>query len=196
LRDDGGRLLRLMGQAKFSFERSWGANVTLGAALLMTLIGLTTFPERPQLMSKPSYSMLQMLFAALLAMAPLAYNLIRRDVAVNNGGIDTRGYVVTFLFAGGLVLWAAMGQVTTLAVLVEEFVRAGALDVVTGRIMQLLAGLICVLLIAYGLRSLYRTAKGMSAASTTVGGVHPGPQPPSAEALGALTAPMTEWSIL
>jgi len=115
-------LLRLMGQVNFSFERSWGANVTLGAALLMTLIGLTTFPDRPQLMSKPSYSMLQMLFAALVTMAPLAYNLIRRDVAVNNGGVDTRGYVITYLFAGGLVLWAAMGQMATLAVLVEEFV--------------------------------------------------------------------------
>lgn len=189
-------LFFLMGQANWAFEKSWGANVTLGAALLMTLIGLTAFPDRPQLMSKLSYSMLQMLFAALVAMAPLVYNLIRREVVVSNGSIDTRGYVVAFLFAGGFVLWAALGQITTLGVLVEEFVRGGGLDATTGIILQVLCSLLGALLIVYGFRSLYRTAKGVSAPVAVVGGLRPGPQPPAASVLGGLPDRMTEWSIL
>jgi hypothetical protein len=191
------RLFHVMGSVNWSFEKSWGANVTLGGALLMTLIGLTMFPDRPHLMTKASYSLLQVLFGALVSLAPLVYNLIRREVQVNSGGIprvEVQGYVFTFLIAGGLVLWAAMGQVATLATVSEEFVSGGALDQASGRTLQGLAALLFVLLLVYGFRSLYMTAKTVSAAPTEIGGSRPGPQP--AAAVAGLPEPMSEWSVL
>jgi hypothetical protein len=190
-------LFHVMGSVNWSFERSWGANVTLGGALLMTLLGLTMFPDRPHLMTKASYSLLQVLFGAIVSLAPLVYNLIRREVQVNSAGtprVEVQGYVITFLIAGGLVLWAAMGQVATLSVVTEEFVFGGALDKSAGRTLQGLAGLLFLLLLVYGFRSLYLTAKTASAAPTAIGGVSPGPQP--AAAVAGLPAPMTEWSVL
>ena len=190
-------LFHRMGSATWTFEKSWGANVTLGSALLVTLIGLTIFPDPPRLMTKLSYSLLQILFGALVSLAPLVYNLIRREVQVKtNTGFTTeiQGYVALFLIAGGLVLWAAMGQVATLAVLIEEFMRGASVDQATGRTLQFLALLLCILLLVYGFRSLYGTAKGVSAPSAAAGGAAPGPLPPTSPE--ELPAPMTEWSIL
>jgi hypothetical protein len=189
-------LFHVMGSVNWSFEKSWGANVTLGGALLMTLLGLTMFPDRPHLMTKASYSLLQVLFGAIVSLAPLVYNLIRREVQVDSGGtprVEVQGYVITFLIAGGLVLWAAMGQVATLSVVIEEFVVGGALDKSAGRTLQGLAALLFLLLLVYGFRSLYLTAKTVSAAPTAIGGARPGPQPAAA---AGLPAPMTEWSVL
>jgi hypothetical protein len=192
-------LHRAMGVANWAFDKSWGANVTLGGSLLVALLGLSTFPSRPQLMTKPSYALLQLLFGALVSLAPLVYNLIRQETVVNKGGypqVSVYGYVVTFLAAGGLVLWAAMGQVVTLGVLAEEFLRCGVVDWMTARILQMLAGTVLLLLLIYGFRSLYATAKSVSTPAT-VGTVimHPSPQMPGAPAAG-VPAPLTEWSIL
>jgi len=190
-------LFHVMGSVNWSFERSWGANVTLGGALLVTLLGLTIFPDRPQLMTKASYSLLQLLFGAIVSLAPLVYNLIRREVQVSVGGVprvEVQGYVITFLIAGGLVLWAAMGQVVTLSVVAEELIFGGALEQLVGRTLQGLAGLLLLLLLVYGFRSLYLTAKTVSAAPTAIGGGMPGPQP--AAAVAGLPNPMTEWSVL
>jgi len=193
----GKGLFHVMGGVNWSFERSWGANVTLGGALLITLLGLTMFPDRPQLMTKASYSLLQVLFGAIVSLAPLVYNLIHREVQVNVGGVprvEVQGYVITFLIAGGLVLWAAMGQVVTLSVVAEELIFGGALEQSVGRTLQGLATLLFLLLLVYGFRSLYLTAKTMSAAPTAIGGAMPGPQP--AAAVAGLPIPMTEWSVL
>lgn len=189
-------LFHVMGSPNWSFERSWGANVTLGGALLMTLLGLTMFPDRPQLMMKASYSLLQILFGAIVSLGPLVYNLIHREVQVNVGSVprvEVQGYVITFLIAGGLVLWAAMGQVVTMSVVTEELIHGGALERSVGRTLEGLAGLLFLLLLVYGFRSLYLTAKTVSAAPTAIGGARPGPQPAAA---AGLPNPMTEWSVL
>jgi len=190
-------LFHRMGGSTWTFEKSWGANVTLGGALLVTLLGLTIFPDPPRLMTKLSYSLLQVLFGALVALAPLVYNLIRCEVQVrtNSGStIQVQGYVALFLIAGGLVLWAAIGQVATLALLAEEFVRGFSIDQYTGITLQLLTGVLFVLLVVYGFRSLYGTAKGMSTTPADAGTIGPGFRPPAAPE--ALPGPISEWSIL
>ena len=159
------RLSRPMGGASWSFEQSWGANVTIGAAILTTFLTTLAFPVHPHVMEKTSYSLLQIMFTALIALAPLVYGLIRKSVPVNANGlvaVDTRGYVVMFLLAGGLVLWGAFGQILTLGVLIEEFILSGNLALSLGRATQGLAIILALLLIVYGLQSLYRTAKDLS----------------------------------
>ena len=107
-----------MGNSTWSFGQSWGANVAIAGALLGAIFTATIFPDHAHFMSKNSYAMLQALFAAIIALAPLVYALIRDDVVANLNGVvstNSQGYVIMFLIAGGLVLWAAIGQVTTLA---------------------------------------------------------------------------------
>jgi len=189
-------LFHSMGTANWAFDKSWGANVTIGSSLLVALIGLTTFPSRPRLMTKPSYALLQLLFGALVSLAPLVYNLIRRETVVDVGGfpqVSARGYVVTFLLAGGLVLWAAMGQILTLAVLTREFLLSGVMDATTALTLEGLSASLILLLLVYGFRSLYSSAKSVSTPPTP-GILRPGPQLPAPGA--DIPHALTEWSIL
>ena len=192
----GVHLTRAMGVAHWSFDRSWGANVTLGSALLVAVLGLTLFPEQPRFMSKVSYSSLQVLFGALVATAPLVYNLIHRQVEVNENGntrVVVHGYVIMFLVSGALVLWAALGQIATLWLLVGELEHGFAIDSTASRTLRLLLVFLGLVVVVYGFRSLYRTPKLVSAAAGTTTFKQPGPQPAEAT---TLSPQLTQWSIL
>lgn len=195
---------RRMGNATWTFGQSWGANVTIGAGLLGTFLTLLAFPDHPQILDKGSYTLLQALFAAIIALAPLVYGLFRRDVQASTNGIattDSQGYVIMFLLAGGLVLWGAIGQLTALGVLIREFVLSGSLAVLTGDILEALVLLLWILLVAYALRTLYLTAKQLSASKTDAAGPQPAQLLPAGMPLPAPTAadlkpPMHSWAFL
>ncbi len=100
-------------------------------------------------MQRNSYSLLQVVFASIVTLAPLVYGLIRNNVQASLNGLstfDSQGFVIMFLLAGGLVLWGAIGQVLVLGVLIEEFVLSGILRHSIGLALQLLAGFLCTLL--------------------------------------------------
>lgn len=190
-------LLRPMGGASWSFEQSWGANVTIGAAILTTFLALIAFPSHPRIMEKTSYALLQGIFAALIALAPFVYGLIRKNVQVNANGVaavDTQGYVITFLLAGWLVLWGAFGQLLTFGLLIREFILSGSLSRSLGYTIKGLAAFLSLLLIVYGFRSLYQTAKNLSKG--------PEPTPPSSGTAlteterDQLERPLPEWPLL
>jgi hypothetical protein len=197
-------LLHRMGSATWSFGQSWGANVTIGAGLLGTFLTITAFPDHPRLLDKSSYTLLQVLFAAIIALAPFIYGVIRRDVQANLNGLattDSQGYVIMFLLAGGLVLWGALGQVITLGVLIREFVLNDALATLTGVILESLVVLLGLILVIYGLRSLYTTAKDLSASAAVAVGTQPVLRLPTGMPLPAPLAPnikppMPNWSLL
>ena len=197
-------LLHRMGSATWTFGQSWGANATIGAGLLGTFLTLIAFPEHPQILDKASYTLLQALFAAIIALAPLVYGLFRRDVQANTNGIattDSQGYVIMFLFAGGLVLWGALGQLTALGVLIREFVLGEGLGSLTGCILEALVLILLIFLVIYSLRSLYLTAKQLSASPSDAAGPQPAQLLPAgmplpAPAASQLKPPMHPWSIL
>jgi hypothetical protein len=159
-------LLRRMGGGTWSFQQSWGSNVTFAAGLLGALSTLT-FPPHAQLMEKSSYALLQALFLSIAGLAPLLYGLIHRNVPADTGGligVDSQGYVIMFLVAGTFVLWAAFGQLITLAVLIAEYRHSESIGTGVARTLFFLIGFLGVLLLLYGFRSLYGTAKNMSSA--------------------------------
>jgi hypothetical protein len=176
-------LLKSMGSPNWNFQRSWAANAAIASSLLATILTLSIFPEHPQYMTKGSYSLLSSLFAALVTLAPLAYGLFHRGI--QTAGADPQGYVATFLIAGGLVLWGALGQALTLWSLFTELVAANAIDSLVGNILQWLAAIFFLTLIVYGLTSLYTTAKNLSTSP---------PGKPNGAA--ALAAPPVQWPFL
>ena len=104
-----------------------------------------------------------------------------------------------FLFAGGLVLWGAVGQLTALGVLIQEFVFGKGLDTLTGRILEALTLILCLLLLVYALRSLYLTPKQLSASPQDAAGPQPAQLLPAGMPLPTptqLKPPLHSWSIL
>jgi hypothetical protein len=195
-------LLHRMGSPTWTFGQSWGTNVTIGAGLLGTFLTLLAFPEYPQILDKGSYNTLQALFAAIIAIAPLLYGLIRRDVQANVNGMattDSQGYVIMFLLAGGLVLWGALGQLTTLGCLIREFTLSGGLARLTGAILELLVLFLLLIVVVYGLLSLYLTAKHLSAKPTIAVGFQPTPHVAAGMPLpepDRVNHPMPSWPLL
>jgi hypothetical protein len=112
---------------------------------------------------------------------------------------DSQGYVIMFLLAGGLVLWGAIGQLTALGVLTREFVLSGSLAVLTGDILEALVLLLWILLVTYALRTLYLTAKQLSASKTDAAGPQPAQLLPAGMPLPTPTSlkpPMHSWAFL
>ncbi len=190
------KLWQPMGGATWSFAQSWGSNVTIGAGFLGALITTFTFPSHPFLMARENYNMLQGLFSAIIALAPLVFGLIRSHVKVQNGPgpeMEAQGFVAMFLVAGFLVLWGALGQVTTMAVLICEYLHGGTLPPLIALALGVLAGLLLLLLAIYGSRALYITVNEL----VPTGGVAPLARPFGALA-GAPAAPgqRGEWPLL
>ncbi len=178
-------LLWPMGGSTWSFQGSWGTNVTIASGLLGTLLTAFAFPEHARLMPRASYLLLQSLFTALTILAPLLYGLLHRR------SIESQGYVVMFLISGGIILWGALGQAATLSLLIQELIAGNTIDILIGRILQVLAGVLTLLLIFYGLRALYQTAILLSVDPTTGA-----PAGTAKELAPAPSAPLREWPLL
>jgi hypothetical protein len=217
--------LGTMGGTTWNFQQSWGSNVTIASGLLSALLTATylTFPEHPHLMPRGSYGLLQSLFMLLLPLAPLAYGLLSRDVQVQVSGpggasvahTESQGYIVMYLLAGGLILWAALGQAATLLLLLIEFLIGNMIDVLIGGILVALIGLLILLLAVYGWSTLSKVASRPGATIPPGGGAAPvgvppgggsGPPPPkpslregailSDEDQALLPPPAPEWPLL
>lgn len=204
LRRKGIHLKNRMGNTTWNFAQSWGANIAIAGALLGAVLTATIFPDHPHLINRNSYTMLQALFAAIIALAPLVYALIRYNVtAISNGVVstDTQGYVIMFLISGALVLWGAIGQVAILGMLLLELIKSRTLPAGVGSPLLTLAALLGFFLIIYGLRSLYQTAKELSVPAAVVTGPPlPFPLPEGTrltpEHAANLTPPLRVWPIL
>ena len=193
-----------MGGPTWSFQQSWGSNVTIGAGVLGAILTVAAFPAHPHLMQKNTYNTLQGLFAAIIALAPLVYGLLRRDVKVtgaNSPVVEAQGYVIMFLFAGGLVLWGAFGQLATMAALIDEFIAGSALPTLIGVALEYLTAALFVLLLVYGLKSMYGTASqlgqtGPSASQQQEAGVVGPPGDLPAPQIAPAAGQRSEWPLL
>ena len=182
-------------------QQSWGSNITIASGLLGAIAKASLFPEHPSLMGSTSYNLLLGLFTAIVGLSPLAYGLIRRDGQATAGATGPQGYILTFLIAGGIVLWGALGQALTLALMIAEFILANTIDVLMGWVLEGLAGVLSAVLVAYGLRSLYQTAKSAADSAAAAGVVPPLPVPVARPAVvlaasEALPAHLAPWALL
>jgi hypothetical protein len=95
-----------------------------------------------------------------------------------------------FLVSGVLVLWGALGQVATMAALICEFQHSGAVPQLVAIALGILALLLFVLLVVYGVRALCITANELAPAAAAAA--------PLAAPLAAPPAPgmKGEWPLL
>jgi hypothetical protein len=194
-------LLSPMGGATWDFQKSWGSNATIAAALLSTIFVLFAFPEHPRMMAFPSYKWLVGLFAALVALAPLIYGLFQRDAQVtagnNTAGIASHGYLVMYLLAGGIVFWCALGQAVVLFLLIMELILGHTVDPLVGYTLAVLAGVLCLLLLVYGVRTLYQVGGRPAPATPPAPTVPPGAALTAAQINAQVAAPpLPDWPLL
>lgn len=153
-----GNLGRRMGSPSWNFGDSWGTNITVGGALLTTLLGFGALPEQTHYLNKAAYLCLSLIFAALITIAPSIYALIRTPVLVQ--GSDTpqyQGYVVPFALASGVTLWGTLGQLGTVGLLFGELQESQEISQTVLCSLVVLIAAIAILLVIYAFRTIVQT---------------------------------------
>lgn len=141
-----------VGPVGWDFSKSWATNVTVLGAALTALLG-SHVVAAPKLVPDGGYALLSVLFAALVAVAPLTFRALSTQsrVLTPEGTTDFQfqGSAGGFLMSVILTTWGSVGQVATIIALVLEVLVSGSPQpFVSIPLLVLLLGVIAVL-IAY-----------------------------------------------
>lgn len=161
--------------------QSWSASLAIGGALLSSLLAVSALPAQTRYAARPSYTLLNVLFAALVALAPTVYGLLKA------GGQPTAGSaLVLFAVAAAITLWATTGQLAAAALLVLEMEAARLLALPFAVVTVVVLGAVALLVTVYAFRavSAYVVAKPPAAAGAG------GHAPP------ALPATLKPWGLI
>jgi len=178
------RLRQRMGAPSWSGADSWGTNLTVGAGLVNGVLAIAVLSDTTAYMTKSSYMALSMVLASLVLLAPIVYGLFRREVDVTEEASesadpsapislladttkDFEGYVIVFIVAGCLTLWASLGQLMTFALLIGELRIADVIGSGVGVVVAILVAVVAVGLLIYGFVAMVDAAKAAAEASTT-----------------------------
>ena len=162
-------LFHRMGSPTWTFGDSWGTNIAFGGALLNVLIGFSALPEQTHYMSKIAYLCLSTIFAALIALAPSIYALLRTPVSGTQPP-EYQGYVLFFALASGVTVWGALGQLATIGLLFAELADAKAFSQEVLVALVSVLGLVSVLLFLYGCRTVIQIATQQTKLTKEAGG--------------------------
>jgi hypothetical protein len=102
--------------ATWDFSKSWASITTVAGATLTGILSASSFFDEESDVPKQCLA-LSLFFAFLVILAPVLYNVVQIWDETNKG---PRGFVVLYLLASTVVLWAAFGQLSTVQYLVEN----------------------------------------------------------------------------
>jgi hypothetical protein len=121
-------LTNRLGPANWDFSGSWASTLTVLGALAGTVLSAGVLPEETQRLTKASYVALNLIFGTLIVFAPVVYAATRRPTQTNlhpgsadaDKEIQYQGFVWSFLLASGITLWAVVGEMATIGLLIVE----------------------------------------------------------------------------
>jgi len=149
-----------MGTPTWAFTESWSSTLTFGGAFLTSLLGFAALPDQGHTFSKSSYTLLSLLFAALIGLAPGVYNLFRAPVQVRTDAttltIQYQGVVALFLVAGVFTMTGVLAQLSLLGCLFSDLATAGLMSTPTASAFRRLS---VVLLFALGFYAVISAAQ-------------------------------------
>jgi hypothetical protein len=118
-----------MGEVNWSFSNSWASSLTAGGAFLGTILAASVIPAGAVPFSPGALAGLNLLFGFIIVLAPLTFSASSRinRPATGDAGPDYVGYVSLFLVAVGLTIWATLGELATIAILLDEL-QSGTLS--------------------------------------------------------------------
>jgi hypothetical protein len=178
------KLRQRMGAPSWSGADSWGTNLTVGAGLVNGVLAIAVLTDTTAYMTKSSYTALSMILASLVLLAPIVFGLFRREVDVAEEASESadpsapvsvltattkefEGYVIVFIVAGSLTLWASLGQLMTFALLIGELRIADVIGTGVAVVVVILVAVVAVGLLIYGFVAMREAAKTATEASTT-----------------------------
>jgi len=146
-----------MGPGSWDPSKSWASNLTVLAATLGAIVAATgLLPTATSQISNVAYAGLDIFFAVLVAVAPLAFNAFRvAQPRHNDHGVKEvqfEGFVGLFLVTAALTLWASIGQLTAILALLQDIKANGSLsDMTVGAFDAIIvATMLVVLVYAWG----------------------------------------------
>jgi hypothetical protein len=205
LKRTGFDLRRRMGPANWNYSTSWASTFTLVGALLGTILAQSgVVPEPTHYLPRAAYAGLNVVFAMVTVLAPFLYTALSRvEHPHSRTGLrrpQYQGFVWSFLLATALTLWAVLGELITVSVLLSEIGAGGALPFATVVLFALLLVLGVVLLCVYAWRGInwivtYQADRPSHAnelqARARVIGVKL-----AEETKGKFEAPLPSWSVM
>lgn len=180
----GAKLLDRMGASDWKFSESWASTLTASGAVLGTVLGAQILPTATseQTSLKPTFVIFNLMFVTTVVVAAALYNTFRFQNRVAQPPEGTpktgetpkieppptnapttafqyQGFVVCFLIASVLVLWAVLGQLLTLWRLLGEALSPSNPIYTIFTILLALAG---VLALVYGATSVPWTLRNQA----------------------------------
>lgn len=160
-------LVLRMGTPGFTFTESWSSTLTIAGAILTTFLTFTGLPDYGHIMSKKTYTIASLLFAALIMLAPGVYALFRRTTQVKNETgtktPQTQGLVLLFLAAAVLTTTGVLAQFKLLGALFSDLGSAGIVSIDTARTFRNICVVLQPVLIVYTGVSVYLTIREQAA---------------------------------
>jgi hypothetical protein len=145
------RLSAKLGEVNWSFTDSWATTLTALGALLGTILSTAgVLPKSTKLLSTSALGGLNLLFGLMVLVAPLLFSSFARVRSKNTDDDEPsyQGTVWAFLAACILTLWAVIGELATIFVLLQEF-TIGTLSASLSWLFVALAVMGAVLLVIY-----------------------------------------------
>jgi hypothetical protein len=125
----GYHISSFMGNAKWDFTQSWASNLTIFSALLTTILAAPLDSNNHDL---PHFNGLNLFYSLLALLAPIVYNATGSWRLVDTPASATRekdspptekqyqGYILSFLVACTLTLWAVIGELGSIFPLLSD----------------------------------------------------------------------------
>jgi hypothetical protein len=119
-------LLEPLGALELKFGESFASTLTAAGALLGTIIAASVLPEETVNLSRAGFTGLNLIFGVAIVVAGVVYAAAQlpvwKDVPneANKQESKFQGYVLPFLLAALITVWAAFGELLTLWLLIAE----------------------------------------------------------------------------
>jgi hypothetical protein len=151
-RDNIASLGDRMGAGKWEFSSSWASTLTAAGGILTTILSAQVLSSSQLYpISKEGLTTLSLLFTIIIVIAALVYNANRDpvDIAVPDPNAPSRvkydtqyqGYVWAFLVASAMVVWAVIGQLATVLLLLYGLLYTQGTTLIPGFIFAIFTAL-------------------------------------------------------
>jgi hypothetical protein len=138
----------------WDITKNWASTFVAVGGILGTILGSKLMPESPLIISLQNFQLLNMIFLFLIALGPFlieALNALGIEPRDGNGKIivDINGNVplllVPYILGSSIVVWAILGELITLAILIQELFHSGVISGGFASVAQIsLVGLGCL----------------------------------------------------
>jgi hypothetical protein len=122
------KLTAPLGSVELDFSKSFASTLTAVGAILGTIISAGVLPEQTVNLSKTGFTGLNLTFGLAIVVSGVVYSMVQRIVPDDDAAPKEwklKGFVLPFLMAALITLWAVFGELWTMWLLLGELGSEG-----------------------------------------------------------------------